>query len=96
MTLRRNTHNAVLNKDKATNNAKIVINGIQWYVPQYVPSLEEYNKLRNQISEKTPTKLLYAEKSVSMKKVNSQKFWTFELGTQEGVNVPIWIYVGFQ
>ena len=31
-----------------------------------------------------------------MKKVNTQNFWTFELGTQEGINVPIWIYVVFQ
>ena len=31
-----------------------------------------------------------------MKEVNTQSLWTFELGTQEGINVPIWIYVGFQ
>ena len=31
-----------------------------------------------------------------MKEVITQNFWTFELGTQEGVNVPIWIYVAFQ
>ena len=32
-----------------------------------------------------------------MKKVNTRKFWSFELGTQEGINVlPIWNFVGFQ
>ena len=31
-----------------------------------------------------------------MKEVNTQNFWNFELGTQEGINVPIWIIVGFQ
>ena len=31
-----------------------------------------------------------------MKEVNTQNLWCFELGTQEGVNVPIWIIVGFQ
>ena len=31
-----------------------------------------------------------------MKEVNTQNLWTFELGTQEGINVPIWIFVGFQ
>ena len=31
-----------------------------------------------------------------MKEVNTQIFWTFELGTQEGINIPIWIFVGFQ
>ena len=39
LTLTRNTDNAVLNKNNATNNAKIVINGIEWYVPHYIPSL---------------------------------------------------------
>ena len=89
LTLTRNTDNAILNKDNATNNAKIVINSIEWYVPHYVPSLEEYNKLMDQIYKKTPTNLHYPERSVFMKEVNTQNFWTFELGTQEGINVPI-------
>ena len=96
LTLTKNTDNAVLNKNDATNNAKIVINGIEWYVPHYVPSLEDYKKLQNQIKHKTPTNLHYPERSVFMKEVNIQNFWTFELGTKEGVNVPIWIYVAFQ
>ena len=31
-----------------------------------------------------------------MKEVNTQNLWTFELGTQEGINVPIWTFVAFQ
>ena len=31
-----------------------------------------------------------------MKEVITQNFWTFELGTQEGINIPIWTFVGFQ
>ena len=96
LTLTRNTDNAVLNKDNATNNAKTVINSIEWYVPHYVSSLEEYNKLMDQIYKKIPTNLHYPERSVFMKEVNTQNFWTMELGTQEGVNVPIWVYVAFQ
>ena len=92
----RNTDNAVLNESNATNNSKIKINSIDWYKPHYPPSLEKLNRLRNQITKKTPTELLYPEKSVFMKEVNTQNFWTFELGTQEGINVPIWIYVVFQ
>ena len=30
-----------------------------------------------------------------MKEVTSQIFWTFELGTQEGINIPIWTIVDF-
>ena len=31
-----------------------------------------------------------------MKEVNTQNLWTSELGTQENINVPIWIFVFFQ
>ena len=31
-----------------------------------------------------------------MKELITQNLWTFELGTQEGINVPMWIFVGFQ
>ena len=96
LTLTRNSDNTVLNKNNATANAKIKINGIEWYVPHYLSNLEEYTKLQTQIKNKTPTNLHYPERSVFMKEVNTQNFWTFELGTEEGVNVPIWIFVGFQ
>ena len=96
LTLTRNTNNPVLNKNDATANAKIKINGIEWYVPHYIPSIDEYNKLMIQIKNKSPTNLHYPEKSVFMKEVSTQNFWTFELGTQEGVNVPIWVFVAFQ
>ena len=49
-----------------------------------------------QIVDKKPTERRYVERSVFMKEVNTQNLWTFELGTKEGVNVPIWIIVGFQ
>ena len=52
--------------------------------------------MQTQIKHKTPRNLHYPERSVFMKEVNTQNFWTFELGTQEGINVPIWVYVYFQ
>ena len=96
LTLTRNNDNAVLNKNDATNPAKIKINGIEWYVPHYIPSNYEYNKLMIQIKNKTLKNLHYPEKSVLMKEVSTQNFWTFKLGTQEGVNVPILVFVTFQ
>ena len=96
LTLTRNTDNAVLNKDNAVVNGRVKINSLDWYVPHYSPNLEEYNKLMTQIKENTPTQLNYIERSVFMKEVNTQNLWTFELGTEEGINVPIWIFVAFQ
>ena len=94
--LTRNTDNAVLNKDNAVANGRVKINSIDWYVPHYSVNLEEYTKLMTQIKKNTPTLLHYIERSVFMKELNTQNLWTFELGTQEGVNVPIWIFVAFQ
>ena len=96
LTLTRNTDNAVLNKDNAVANGRVKIISLDWYVPHYSPNLEEYNKLMTQIKKNTPTQLDHIERSVFMKEVNTQNLWTFELGTQEGINVPIWIFVAFQ
>ena len=42
------------------------------------------------------TELRYVERSVFMKEVNNQNLWIFELGSQESMNVPIWINIRFQ
>ena len=96
LTLTRNTDNAVLKKAAATNNAKIKIISHDWYVPHYSPNLEEYYKLMYQIKKNTPTLLHYPERSVFMKELKTEILWIFELGTQEGINVPIWIFVALQ
>ena len=96
LTMTRNSDNAVLNKGNAINNAKIKINAIEWYVPHYNPSMQQQAILSKQIINKTPTQIQYPERSVFMKEVNTESFWTFELGTQEGTNIPTWISVAFQ
>ena len=96
LTMTSNSDNAVLNKANATNNAKIKINAIEWYVPHYTPSMQQQSISSKHIINKTPTEIKYPERPVFMKEVNTQNFWTFELGTQEGINIPTWIFVAFQ
>ena len=96
LTMTRNSDNAVLNKGNAINNGKVKINAIEWYVPHYTPSMQQQAILSKQIINKTPTQIQYPERSVFMKEVNTQNFWTFELGTQEGINIPTWVFVAFQ
>ena len=96
LTMTRNSDNAVLIKGNAINNAEIKINAIEWYVPHYTPSMQQQAILSKQIINKTPTQIQYPERSVFMKEVNTQNFWTFELGTQEGINIPTWVFVAFQ
>ena len=96
LTLTRNSDNAVLNKVNAINNGRIKINAIEWYVPHYTPSMQQQSILSKRILNKTPTEINYLERSVFMKEVNTQNVWTFELGTQEGINIPTWIFAAFQ
>ena len=96
LTLTRNTNNAVLNKDNAINLGRIEINAIEWYVPHYTPFIQQQSILSKQIINKTPAEINYSERSVFMKEVNTQNFWTFELGTQQGINIPTRIFVAFQ
>ena len=96
LTLTRNSDDSVLNKDNAIINAKFEINGIERYVQHYTPSITQPATLSKQILSKVPTELQYVEGSVFMGKVNAQNLWTFELGTQEGINVPIRVNIGFQ
>ena len=96
LTLTRNSDSGVLNKDNTTPLGKVKINAIEWYVPHYTASMSQQTLLSNQIVNKIPTELKYIERSIFMKEVNTQNLWNFELGTQEGINVPIWIILGFQ
>ena len=58
--------------------------------------MQEQAILSKQMLNKTPTELRYIERSVFVKEVTNQKLWNFELGSQESMNVPIWIIIGFQ
>ena len=53
LTLTGNSDNVVLNKANATNIAKIKINSIDWYVPNYRPSPSQEKVIMSQIVKKT-------------------------------------------
>ena len=96
LTLTRNKDVGVIDKVAGIAEARIKMDQIHWYVPHYTPSMAQQAILSKQILNKTPTELRYVERSVFMKEVNNQNLWTFELGSQENMSVPIWITIGFQ
>ena len=85
-----------MNEDHSTVVGKIKNNSIECYVPHCTPSSSNQAILSKQFSSKAPTELQNLERSVFMKEVNTQNRWSFELGTQEGVNIPILTDRGFQ
>ena len=96
LTLTRNKDDAVIDKAGGIADARIRIDHTHWYVPHYTPSIQQQSTLSKQILSKTPTELRYVERSVFMKEVNNQNVWNFELGSNENMNTPIWIIIGFQ
>ena len=85
-----------MNKADATNLGKVKLNAIELYVPHYTTSMSQQAVLSDQIVNRILTEVQYIERSVFMKEVNTQNLWNFESGTQEGIDVLIWIIIGFQ
>ena len=96
LTLTRNKDEAVIDKANGIADARIKIDQIHWDIPHYTLSVQQQSTISKQILSKTPTELRYVERSVFMKQVNNQNVWSFELGSQANMNVPIWIIIGFQ
>ena len=96
LTLTRNKDEAVIDIVAGIADARIKIDHIHWYVPHYTPSMSQHGIMSKQILNNTTTEIRYVERSVLLKEVNNQKLWIFELGSQENMNVPIWIPIRFQ
>ena len=95
LTLTRVKDDAVIDKAAGIADGRVRIDHIHWYVPHYTPSIQQQSILSNQILKKMLTELRYVERSVFMKEVNNQNLWNFDLGSQENMNVPIWIIIRF-
>ena len=85
-----------MNKANQSNNAKIKINCIEWYIPPYALGLEQQKILSKQILGKIPMEPQFSERTLLMEELITRTFWPFELRTQEGIKIPIWTIVGFQ
>ena len=93
--LKRNNNNDPIIRDNGVDAAKINIKDISWYIPHYIPSMENQQLVMDQILDKDPTEIYYMERIVFRKDVNTNNNWTFELGSS-GESTPCFIIVGFQ
>ena len=95
LTLKRNNNNDSIIRDNGVDAAKIIIKDISWYIPHYIPSMENQQLVMDQILDKDPTEIYYMERIVFRKDVNTNNNWTFELGNS-GESTPTFVIVGFQ
>ena len=99
LTLKRNTNNDAILRNVGVDAAKVVIKDIGWYIPHYVPSIENQQLVMDQILNKDPTELSYTQRITVRKDVNTNSNWTFELGIaggSSGIESPTFVIVGFQ
>ena len=96
LTLKRNNNNDPIIRDNGIDAAKTDIKDIDivWYIPHYVPSMENQQLVLNQILDKDPTELFFIERTVFRKDVNTNNNWTFELGNSRE-STPSYVVVGF-
>ena len=47
------------------------------------------------IASETPTEMTYVKRLSDMKDVTTEKSWTFERGVEDGIDVSIYVLVGF-
>ena len=93
--MKGNNNNVHIIRDNATDAAKIVIKDIGWQIPHYTPSVENQQIMMDQFLNKDPTELHYMEHFVFREDVNTNKYWTFDLGNS-GELTPTFVIVGFQ
>ena len=99
--MQRNSVNHVLGHRAGTNAENLVLAGrvtmedLSWFVPQYTLSISNQKLLLGHISSKAPTKLSYIKRSSYMKDVTTESNWTFELGIGDGIDILIYVIVGF-
>ena len=93
LTLKRNTNNDLILRGAGVDAAKVVVKDISWYIPHYVPNLENQQLVLDQILNKDPTELHYIESVVFRKDVYTNNNWTFELGNSNNESCPIFVIV---
>ena len=48
-----------------------------------------------QIVSKLATQLAFIKRTVHINDVSSENIWIFDLGVKKGVNIPVYVVVGF-
>ena len=98
----RNSDNQVLSHPAGTNDAanpaltgRGNIDEISWHVPLYTPYKSNQKLMIGHNVSRAATELPYIKSSFYMKDETTKNNWTFELGVGKGIDVFIYVIVGF-
>ena len=102
LTLQRNIFNHVIGHPAQANDAanvalagRVIIDDKNLYVPHYTAILLNQKLMLGHIVSKAATEISYIKRSSHMKHVATENNWIFELGVGDGIDIPIFVVVGF-
>ena len=102
LTIQSNSDNHVLSHPAQANDAEIValarrviIDDISLYVAHYTPSVTNHKLMLGRMVSKAPTELSKIKRSSYVEDVTTENNCTFELGAVDGIEIPIYVIVGF-
>ena len=74
---------------------RVIKEDLSWYVPHYTPNISNQNLMLGHIVSNAATELSFIKRSSYMKDVTTKNNWTFEFGVEDGIEIPIYVIVGF-
>ena len=83
------------NADNFALAGRVFIEDLSSYVPHYFPSKLNQNVMLGHFVSKAPTEVSYNKRSSYMKNVTTENNWTFEFGVGVGLDIAIFVKVGF-
>ena len=75
---------------------RVIIEDLSWYDPHYTPNISNQKLMLGHIVSKAPTELSSSKRSSYIKDVTTENNCTFEPGVGDGVDIPIYVKVGFK
>ena len=91
---RAETYNSIFRT--IADNAKVEIKDLVLYVRQFTPSIDNMNLINEHILANKSAVYPFTQNSYTTKPINANRKWTFEIGQETSIDIPLQIIVGFQ
>lgn len=97
LVLNRTDDNSAIYRNLATDDGKVVLDMIRWYMPSVIPSPANEVVLRETLRNRTTVDMAFMNKTINtFNELNSKNFFTANLQFPGGVQKPRYIIAAFQ
>ena len=93
---RKNNTNVVVHGLRDAHASDVFIRDFTLFLPHYTPNCHQQTLVGQHVISRSPTQISYIERDVSLKNVDAQNTWSFEIRVKSCIDVPAYVIVGFQ